>query len=70
MNLTYIKHKVENLEYTTLQQYFQDVELMVSNALLYNSDSNNPYRTAAKELQKQYRQAARNLVAKLKEARK
>lgn len=67
MNLSYIQHKVENLEYTSLQQFFQDVELMVNNALLYNSDPNNPYHTAAKELRKQFRQAARKVVANLKE---
>ena len=70
MNLAYIQHKVENLEYNSLQQFFQDVELMVSNALLYNSDPSNPYHTAAKELQKHFRKAAKRVVAKVKEARK
>ena len=70
MNLTYIKHKVENLEYMSLQQFCQDVELMVSNALLYNSDPSNPYHTAAKELQKHFRKAAKRVLAKVKEARK
>ena len=70
MNLTYIKHKVENLEYMSLQQFCQDVELLVSNALLYNSDPGNPYHTAAKELQKHFRKAAKRVLAKVKEARK
>jgi len=70
MNLTYIKRKVENLEYTSLQQFSQDVELMVSNALLYNSDPHNPYHTAAEELRKKFRKAAKTVLARVKEARK
>jgi len=70
MNLTYIQHKVDRLEYTTFQQFYQDVELMVSNALLYNSDVNNPYHIAAAELKKKFHKLAKKAIAKVQAARK
>ena len=62
MNLTYIQQKVDNLSYTALSGFFQDVELMLQNALLYNSDPHNPYRIAAEEMQKKYKRAAKKVV--------
>ena len=38
-------------KYTTLHEYFADVDLMIDNALKYNSAENNPYRKAALQLQ-------------------
>ena len=70
MNLTYIQHKVDRLEYTTFQQFNQDVELMISNALLYNSDVNNPYHIAAEELKKNFLRTAKKAIAKVRAARK
>ena len=51
MNLTYIQEKVDNMEYETLAAFFADVNLMIQNALKYNSDPTNPYRKAAEQLQ-------------------
>ena len=66
MNLTYIQRKVEHHEYATLHQFVQDVELMISNALLYNSDPRNPYHIAAKELGKKFRKACKRVLAHAK----
>lgn len=54
MNLTYIKEKVKKMQYTTLPQFFGDVDLMIDNALKYNADEENPYRIAALELKKKH----------------
>lgn len=62
MNLTYIQQKVDGMEYSSLQSFFQDIELMIANALLYNSDTNNPYRVAAGEMKKRYRKIAKKVV--------
>jgi hypothetical protein len=50
MNLTYIQDKVRKMQYTTLPEFFGDVDLMISNALKYNGGDENPYRRAALEL--------------------
>jgi hypothetical protein len=54
MNLTYIKEKVNKLQYSTLQSFFSDVDLMISNAVTYNSDPGNPYRIAAEEMKRRH----------------
>jgi hypothetical protein len=54
MNLTYIGEKLKKNQYTTLPQFFGDVDLMIDNALRYNADEGNPYRTAALELKKRH----------------
>ena len=65
MNLTYIHNKIQGLKYATLQEFFGDVELMLNNALLYNSDPTNPYHIAAKEMRKVYRKEGKELVAEI-----
>jgi Bromodomain len=67
MNLTYIERKVEAMEYVSLQSFFQDIELMISNALLYNSDVTNPYRIAAEEMKKRFRKIAKKVVQTLQQ---
>lgn len=52
MNLTYIQHKVTKMLYDTQQAFFADVDLMIENAITYNSDPGNPYRIAAEEMKK------------------
>ncbi len=54
MNLTYIQSRVNKMQYTTLQAFFADVDLMVENAKKYNSDPGNPYRLAAEEMKKRH----------------
>jgi Bromodomain len=67
MNLTYIQQKVEKAQYESLQDFFKDVDLMISNALLYNSDPSNPFRIAAEEMKKRYMKIAKKVVQTLKE---
>lgn len=62
MNLTYIQQKVDNMEYESLSQFFADVDLMINNALLYNSDPGNPYHVAAQEMKKRYLKIAKRVV--------
>ena len=62
MNLTYVQEKVENRSYSTLQEFFSDIELIVNNALTYNSDMRNPYHIAALEFRKRFRKAAKRVV--------
>lgn len=54
MNLTYIKEKVYGMQYSTIQSFFADVDLMIQNAITYNSDQGNPYRVAAEEMKKRF----------------
>jgi len=68
MNLTYIQRRVEDKSYVSLKEFFCDVELMISNALKYNSDPNNEYHIAAKELKKRYKKVAKLVVMKLQHA--
>jgi len=63
MNLSYIRDKLKEKKYDSLQEFFTDVELMLSNALLYNSDPNNAYHVAAKEMRKVYRKEGKELVS-------
>ena len=63
MNLTYIKEKVNGKTYETLQEFFQDVnKLLISNALLYNSDSNNEYHKAANVLKKEFQKIGKKVM--------
>lgn len=67
MNLTYIQDKLKGAKYETLQDFFTDVELMLSNALLYNSDPSNPYHLAAKEMRKVFRKEGKELYQQLQQ---
>jgi hypothetical protein len=67
MNLTYIKDKVQAAQYETLEAFFADVELMLFNALLYNSDPNNSYHIAAKEMKRKYKKIAKKVVLALQQ---
>jgi len=67
MNLTYIQQKVDKMEYESIQAFFADVDLMISNALLYNSDPSNPYRMAAEEMKKRYMKIAKKLLQALQQ---
>jgi Bromodomain len=55
------------MEYKTLKEFFADVDLMISNALLYNSDPINPYRIAAEDMKKRYLKMAKKLVQTLQQ---
>ena len=69
MNLTYIKQKVNNLQYTSFQSFFADVDLMINNALLYNSDPYNPYRIAAEEMKKRHQKIVKRVYQQLEQKR-
>ena len=69
MNLTYIKQKVNNLEYTSFQSFFADVDLMINNALLYNSDPHNPYRIAAEDMKKRHQKIVKRVYQQLEQKR-
>uniref|UniRef100_A0A7S1B6Q6 Bromo domain-containing protein n=2 Tax=Corethron hystrix TaxID=216773 RepID=A0A7S1B6Q6_9STRA len=64
MNLTWIKSKVENKTYNTLQEFFDDVELMINNSILYNSDPNNSFHIVAQDMKRIYRNLARSILKK------
>ncbi len=65
MNLTYIREKVEKKSYTTLQAFFGDVELLINNALLYNSDPSNPYHVAAQKMKSKYIELRKKLMLQI-----
>jgi len=65
MNLTYVRTKVTDCKYETLQDFFQDIELIISNALLYNSDPNNAYHKAANMMKKKYIKLRKYLLNQL-----
>ena len=65
MNLTFIKTKVKNKSYETLQEFLEDVDLIVKNALTYNHHPDNPYHVVAKEFRKKFRKLAKPLVKSL-----
>ena len=67
MNLTYIQQKVERSEYNTLQPFVRDVNLMLANALKYNSDTGNPYHVAALQMKRKFDVEMKKLVATLKQ---
>jgi len=62
MNLTYIKQKVDAMKYDSLSAFFADVDLMINNALKYNSDPGNPYHIAAQDLKKAYKKMAKQVL--------
>eukprot|EP00980_Cylindrotheca_fusiformis_P028971 scaffold22681_cov146-Cylindrotheca_fusiformis.AAC.3 len=61
MNLVYIKDKVHGMQYSTLQSFFADVDLMIQNAITYNSDPTNPFRMAAEEMKKRYQKIVKKV---------
>lgn len=65
MNLTYIQNKVNKKSYETLQEFLEDVDLIVKNALKYNPDPDNPVHISAKGLRKTFRKLAKPLVQSL-----
>jgi hypothetical protein len=69
MNLTYIQHKVDSMAYESLSAFFADVDLMLKNALAYNSDPSNPYRIAAEEMKKRYMKFVKKVLQSLKQNR-
>lgn len=62
MNLAYIQTKVDNMEYESLRSFFADIDLMIQNALKYNSDLSNPYRVAAEEMKRRYKKIAKKVI--------
>jgi hypothetical protein len=62
MNLTRIQEKVESMEYAELSSFFADVDLVIDNCLLYNSDASNPYNIAAQELRKRYHKLVKKVM--------
>ena len=52
MNLQYIEKKKNQMKYTSFNEYFGEVELMIDNALKYNHQENSPYRKATLRLQR------------------
>jgi Bromodomain len=69
MNLTWIQRKLEKAQYESLAAFFADVDLMLQNALLYNSDPNNDYHLAAKEMYDRYKRIRKQVSNKLKKMR-
>jgi len=65
MNLTFVQTKVNSKSYESLQEFLEDVDLIVKNALKYNHHPDNPYHIAAKGFQKKFRKLARPLVKSL-----
>lgn len=65
MNLTYMREKVNAREYLTLQGFFGDVELLINNALLYNSDPNNVYHIAAIKMKNKYIELRKKLMLQI-----
>jgi hypothetical protein len=65
MNLTYIRDKVDGAWSTSFQEFFDDVELMLDKALLYNSDPSNEFHLAAKEMKKKYKKQAKKVMQDL-----
>mmetsp|Transcript_154 Transcript_154/g.196 ORF Transcript_154/g.196 Transcript_154/m.196 type:complete len:138 (+) Transcript_154:88-501(+) len=66
MNLTNFQRKVDAMGYDSLGAFLQDVDLMLRNALIYNSHTSNPYRVAAEEMQKKYKKGAKRTVQVIK----
>jgi hypothetical protein len=62
MNLTWMKQRCSELRYTQLWQLEEDVGLIVTNALTYNSDASNPVHLAAIDLRKAFKEVYSALV--------
>jgi hypothetical protein len=67
MNLTYIQEKVRKMQYATLQEFFGDMDLMIDNALTYNSDTGNPYRIAAEEMKKRHMRIVKKVWSQIQQ---
>jgi len=67
MNLTYVKDKVKGRKYTTLTQFFSDIDLMIDNALKYNQGDTNPYRIASEDLKKKHTKIVKGVWKQIKE---
>ena len=67
MNLTYIQDKVRKMQYATLQEFFGDMDLMIENALTYNSDTGNPYRIAAEEMKKRHMRIVKKVWSQIQQ---
>jgi hypothetical protein len=65
MNLTYVREKVNKKEYITLQDFFGDIELLINNALLYNSDPHNSYHIAALKMKRKYIELRKQLMMQI-----
>jgi len=65
MNLTYIQKKIEESVYENMKGFFDDCELMLSNALEYNKDKNSPYRKAALEMGKKYKKMKKQFLERI-----
>ncbi|EED95199.1 predicted protein [Thalassiosira pseudonana CCMP1335] len=65
MNLTYIQDKVNKKSYESLQEFFEDIDLIAKNAMQYNAHPENPYHVAAKLFRKQFKKLAKPLVQSL-----
>lgn len=70
MNLTYIQDKVQKKSYNSLQEFLEDVKLMITNALHYNSDPNNEYHLAAKKMKKVFRKMAHTALESIEPNKK
>jgi hypothetical protein len=69
MNLTYIREKVKRKDYMVLADFFADIELLINNALLYNSDPNNQYHIAANKMKNRYLDLRRKLIVQINAAK-
>mmetsp|Transcript_2721 Transcript_2721/g.3857 ORF Transcript_2721/g.3857 Transcript_2721/m.3857 type:complete len:457 (+) Transcript_2721:179-1549(+) len=67
MNLTYIQEKVKKKSYRTLQEFIGDVNLTVQNALLYNSDRNNEFHVAAKQLERRFKKHIKKILQQVQQ---
>lgn len=55
------------MQYENIQSFFQDVELMLNNALKYNNDTNNPYHIAANEMKRKFMKIRKKVVSTLQQ---
>jgi hypothetical protein len=70
MNLTYVKDKTKGHKYTTLNQFFADIDLIIENALKYNVGEENPYRIASEDLKKKHTKIVKGVWKQIKEKQK
>ena len=70
MNLTYVKDKTKGRKYTTLNQFFADIDLIIENALKYNMGEANPYRIASEDLKKKHTKIVKGVWKQIKEKQK
>lgn len=65
MNLAYIQKKVNDKSYETLQEFVEDVDLIVTNCLKFNDRPENPFNIAARELRKRFKKLIKPVVQSL-----